>query len=844
MTIPIPDTLQLDALEAEARLRNRLLEFAESQAFLRDSRIRRVCRRLWESGEKDGGLVSGIWVEAVFPSRPSGNSLTDLAVQGLVAPQLVSQLGNAKAMPLDRQLYTHQEAALRAGIDDGGPRPGVAVTAGTGSGKTEAFLLPLLNDLYWHPRKAKENGVRAIILYPLNALVNDQVDRLYKWLRGQSDVSLFHFTGETPEDDADANRAGYPKFDSCRRRTREEARRKVPDILVTNYSMLEYMLCRPQDAVFFGNALRVFVLDESHIYAGTLAAELTLILRRILIRCGRAPEEILHITTSATLGGDVRAFSSALFSKPLELVHLVEGQVERGQLPEVLPPAGKCRPEHLSLSRLDGSVLMAGSELVEDAACADSVRDIGESLANVAAIPLLAGDNFPARVLRRILERSPIFHSLEATLWGSRASGIISIRDLANAVWGESNDLALVATVSLLRLGARGRKDPGELPIAPHKLHLMARAPSTVSVCVNTACSASEGSQLPGGGRIVADVRENCPDCGGAMLTLCRCKICGEAMLSGVLRTQSNTLHLRQRWGGPSGDVAYRYARLTSAGSSAECVPFSITTRRCETDASLPTVALEFVDACPNCGAPSDDFGPMSLLDSLILPVVAETILASMPANAEAGREWLPARGRRLLVFSDSRREAARLGPTLTYQHEIQIGRALLFDVMRQGASDEQSRLRLERDIGRLSTDLQDGGLTEHERFDVERELAEKERRLTGIRLGITMDEWQQRVSGHSLLPQFFAREQGIAHHAHEWSQQVWEANTRAVARNVRALLIREFTIPGWDQLTLETIGLAEVTYLDWTPSPPATCCWHPCPVELLTVCLGSGLAS
>src|ERR1019366_9917114 len=96
-----------------------------------------------------------------------------------------------------------------------------------------------------------------------------------------------------------------------------------------------------------------------------------------------------------------------------------------------------------------------------------------------------------------------------------------------------SSDLsALVATVSLLRLGARGRNDPGELPIAPHKLHLMARAPSTVSVCVNTACSASEGSRLPHGGRVVADVRENCPDCGGAMLSLCRCPLRSEAMLS------------------------------------------------------------------------------------------------------------------------------------------------------------------------------------------------------------------------------------------------------------------------------------------------------------------------
>jgi DEAD/DEAH box helicase domain-containing protein len=602
-----------------------------------------------------------------------------------------------------------------------GPRPGIAVTAGTGSGKTEAFLLPLLNDLYRHPRNAEEVGRPRDHPLPTERAGERSSQPAVQMDEGGSpEISLFHFTGETPEDDSAANKAGYPKFDSCRRRTREEARRKVPDILITNYSMLEYMLCRPQDTVFFGNALRTFVLDESHIYAGTLAAELTLLLRRILIRCSREPQEVLHITTSATLGGDVRAFSSAMFSKPAELVQVVEGQVERGQLPEVLPPPVACRPEHLSLTRLDGSVLLAGGELVEDIDCANAVREMGENFANIAAIPSIGKDNVPARVLRTILARSPVFHRLEAALWESRASGIIAIADLANTVWGASSDSTLAATVSLLRLGARARKDAGELPIAPHKLHLMVRAPSTVSVCVNPTCPATQESRLPGGGRIVADVRENCPDCGGAMLTLCRCKICGEAILSGVLRTQTNTLHLRQRWSGSPEGAQYRYARLTSADSSGESVPFGINTRRCEEDPSSPSVALEFMDGCPNCGAPSDEFGPVSLVDSLILPVVAETILASMPAAAEAGRDWLPAHGRRLLVFSDSRREAARLGPTLTYQHEIQMGRALLFDVLRQGASDEQSRVRLEKDIDRLTADLQDTGLTEFERFDVE----------------------------------------------------------------------------------------------------------------------------
>ena len=131
----------------------------------------------------------------------------------------------------------------------------------------------------------------------MNALVNDQVDRLYDWLQGQDAVTLFHFTSETPEDKTAANRLGIGRWDACRMRTRRQARGletaaglrialgaqpqgPVPDVVITNYSMLEYMLCRPQDAPFFGTALRSLVLDEAHLYTGTLAAEITLLLRR------------------------------------------------------------------------------------------------------------------------------------------------------------------------------------------------------------------------------------------------------------------------------------------------------------------------------------------------------------------------------------------------------------------------------------------------------------------------------------------------------------------------------------------------------------------------------------
>ena len=127
-------------------------------------------------------------------------------------------------MPRDRKLYTHQlEAIDKARPKPSEDRPSIIVTAGTGAGKTESFLLPILDDLYRNPPK-ESRGAKCIILYPMNALVNDQVDRLYDWLKGQNRVSLFHFTSETPENSQRANQQGVPKWEPCRMRTRQQAR--------------------------------------------------------------------------------------------------------------------------------------------------------------------------------------------------------------------------------------------------------------------------------------------------------------------------------------------------------------------------------------------------------------------------------------------------------------------------------------------------------------------------------------------------------------------------------------------------------------------------------------------
>jgi DEAD/DEAH box helicase domain-containing protein len=804
------ENFQLDAVRTEALLRRRLVQFAQSVAYLRNPQLADACRQLWEADTANGGLVGQLWVEAIFPSESSGQSLIDLSNAGLVCSELLTQLESSGVFSVDRPLYAHQKAVLDAEAETVGKnRPAMVVTAGTGAGKTEAFLLPVLNALFRETRKHGETGVRAIILYPMNALVNDQVERLHKWLRGQEMLTLFHFTGETPEDEAAAKKENYPSFDKSRKRTREQARASVPDILVTNYSMLEYMLCRPQDAVFFGSALRTIVVDEAHMYSGTLAAEIALLLRRVLIRCGLPVEKVFQIATSATLGGDVRDFVSKLFSKDAADVHWVKGRSVRPPLPESVAPDSPCMPNDVQLGALESAALGDTQTLFKNSALADVVRCCVGPLVGRGAIEETASDEMPASVLHHTLARSPLVAELEAALWNSRERGVVRLCDLAAALWGSADQQTISATARLLQLGARARKNTDNLPLIPHKLHLMARAPVTVSACLNLRCSTTSG-RLPQGGRLVAEALDYCPDCGSAMLTLCRCDRCGQDLLAGIYRHGENTLNLRPQWHNSvrPPKTEHWFARLSEFGK----LPFDLRSRLCEEDSDL-TAWLDRQNECPNCGANSDSFQPIGIGDGFGLPVVAETLLTAMPVAPSDARAWLPARGRRMLVFSDSRREAARLGPLLTRNHEIQLARGLISGLLTKQVADEKSITRLKRDIDRLTSELEDITLSPAERSNMESDLEGKQAKLNTVVEGLVIRDWKDRVAAEPLLSEFFDRELGTKHDSSQWNQVGWENNRKKVRERVIELLAAELASPAWNRVSLETLGLAEVVY-------------------------------
>ncbi len=257
-------------------------------------------QKLFEEQLEKEGLFKGPYVDLNLPFK-RGKSLCQLMEEGTVCKSF-AKLGDIN---FDRPLYSHQEESIRQ-IDAG---RSAIITTGTGSGKTESFLFPILNEIVSDVEKGNtEVGIRAIFLYPMNALVNDQIDRVRSILTAYPAITYGFFTGETKETVPKNYREKYGEENNTfipdnELVSRKEIRENPPHLLFTNYSMLEYLLIRPNDYAVFEpsrlNNWKYVILDEAHSYYGSLGIELSLLMRRLT---GLAPKKPRFILTSATLG--------------------------------------------------------------------------------------------------------------------------------------------------------------------------------------------------------------------------------------------------------------------------------------------------------------------------------------------------------------------------------------------------------------------------------------------------------------------------------------------------------------------------------------------------------------
>ena len=655
-----------------------------SQLGLRSAALRDYLEKLYahELGEP-GALLADPVLEAVFGWKLAETDMKGLARNGLLRQELVSAMDNPPRehrgeyrFPRNRKPFQHQLECWRLLLDEV-PRS-VLVTSGTGSGKTECFLVPILEDL---ARERAEGdtltGVRALFLYPLNALINSQRDRLRAWCNGfGTDIRFCLYNGETPE----TAPAHEQRKAGAEQASRQALRERPASVLVTNSTMLEYMLVRTEDRPILRQSrgkLRWIVLDEAHSYIGSQAAEMALLLRRVLHRFEVDPSDVRFVATSATIGGadasaDLERFLAEVSGAPSDRVHVVTGE-------RFVPPLPPLDPD-----RIPKDIQCLPAEGQYDALC-----------------------HHPTiRAVRSRLAKKP------ATMKALREET------------GLSND----EVIALLEKASTARS--GDQPLLPLRIHLFHRTQRGLWACVNSACTGRDQTTVSSGwdfGAVFPNRRTRCEHCDFPVFELVACCDCGQEYLSAEEVFSGGTGEQKlnpcieaedidefqlevdpddaDEEPDESSDLSRRHRLVCGRDLEAE----DIEEWRLGQDGTLGTgeggtpVRLSPIGngpmVCLRCGTRNHR---RRLLRELRIgaPFALSTIVPTALEHTPPMRKGagLPSQGRRLLGFSDSRQGSARLAVRLQQEAERNRVRSILYHAL--------AAERKVKDTGRLQEEI------------------------------------------------------------------------------------------------------------------------------------------
>ncbi len=620
---------------------------------VRDRRIAKFVDRQFA----EGAQWPKPWL-SLNPSFASGGSVADLVRDGLLHPEC-ERIFRVKDGPDDAgrlplTLHRHQREAVEVARTGGS----YVLTTGTGSGKSLAYIVPVV-DAALRDRDAnggvRRPGVKAIVVYPMNALANSQLGELEKFLKygypsGAEPVTFARYTGQESPDE--------------RRRILADP----PDILLTNYVMLELVLTRPDERkhlVRAAQGLRVLALDELHTYRGRQGADVALLVRRLREQC--ASEALQVIGTSATMASGTQ-------------------QERRTAVADV---ATRLFGSVVTPERVIGETLVrATADLeVDGARLGASVRDLSGGRSD---LPVRA---FLQEPLASWTETTfGLMHEGERLVRRPPTTVPDAAVELA-ALTGESEDRCEQALRAVLREGSRQRHPDTGRPVFAFRLHQFLSKGDTVYVSLEPEAErhitgtyqvsvpgAPEKSLLPLG---------FCRECGQEYLVVAKVGRGGQEVYTSRRDSDASggdavTGYLYVSDDLPWPEDALAHGRLPESWLTTDPVSGETTLLPSKEKYTPTAVHLlpdgTAVDAgeglpawfistpfafCMRCGVSYEqvrgqDFGKLATLDaegrSSAVSLVSASIVRALRATPEAE---LPARARKLLTFVDNRQDAS-----------------------------------------------------------------------------------------------------------------------------------------------------------------------------------------
>ena len=704
--------MAIDPIKLTENIRQSYIRYLTSTFRLRDENLRKLfheeVERFW--------FTNGPILEATPPFK-KGCYLQELIEEGVLTRSLEKFIYDALPYLQDNPLYLHQEKSLRKILQG----RNVVIASGTSSGKTECFLIPILNYLLKEYEEGKLTpGVRALLLYPMNALANDQLRRLreiseiIEQKMPEFKITFGRYVGDTPETKKQGEekfRLTHPGEELVKSEllSREEMRKNPPHILITNYAMLEYLLLRPKDSSFFDGEYaknwKFLILDEAHIYSGATGIEMAMLIRRLKDRiCENMKGDRQCIATSATLvkeEGDfdkVAKFATNLFGEKFEWnpqdnerQDLIKGErvktTEKGSfiLPlEVYPELEKIIQENSS------SLLNKLFSLCKE-------KGIPKDILNKAKN---SSDNNAKKFLYGILSSDRRVINLKTLV----EDGAKNLQECIKKLVGNDNpsDREYTQIISLINILVWARPDSESLPLLPARYHLFVRAPEGIFV-----------SFYPEP-KIFLERRELTEE-GYPVFELASCRRCGQEYLVGNVKDDK----LKHSFVELDTPRKNRYFMLWEAIETKEDE---------DQEVAVPEKIAEkgkIWKLCVKCGAIWDDNPTCTCtkernsVKTLIEIIPKDTILNKCYLcglrSVNIVREFIfqrdaPAavlttalyqniqkehvKEKKILIFSDSRQDAAFFAPYLDFTYNRILFRRLIIEALKKNNSVNDYRVK------------------------------------------------------------------------------------------------------------------------------------------------------